>query len=412
MLKEHFGPIMNELEQESTFYRFDLVLPDGLSTNTKHGHGRGNNNNNNFNNNSNVEQLVDEKDNTLQVKQANTLNVNVSSVQHIPESRIAQRLRYSLVALKEKQKLRSQTQNDININKRDAWVDDGNDNSDASHNSNISNISNGSKISNTSDNTNISNLTVSDNTGTSANTSRNTSQNTSDGKNNNEIVIVDEKSSNSIANGYNYSFVGKSKNINNSNSKNSKNGKNSKNSKNMNSGLELGMINVPSGSNINNLSANLIKVDALYVKMCEKIIVCFESLYRKYIDSSNAIFEINISSKQRQDLIHLFDTQYYRRLINSSNYKSGSGSGSGGNNSVDSPKVAKLVIKSYKNDSVNMSVIKQELNDLVAGEKEMNEYRLVKFLLKKIIYNVEMSVCEVSTLMNNSFIRFLNQHRS
>lgn len=305
---------MKELEQESAFYRYNLVLPDRPSSltqreklNIKHKKEKNSEN-------EEKETEINETQKSGIAKDKNSLQFrqSVINVQYIPESRISQRLRQSLITLKKQQTTNTDNMQTSNININDGCP-----------NANGKPTNSGGNCGHSFD-------------------TRNNSRDTKAGEN---------------------------------------------------------------ANNTENVQLETKQVNSISVKMCEEIITCFESLYRKYIDSSGAIFEINISSSQRQDLTELFDSQYYRRMINSNK-----------NN-----KDKKFVIDSYKNDNLNMSMIKQELNDFVAQQQEQNEEEeeeeideseLIKFLLKKIIIKMEASAREMSSLMHNSFVRFVNQRAS
>ena len=90
---------------------------------------------------------------------------------------------------------------------------------------------------------------------------------------------------------------------------------------------------------IHNITINILNHDYGALKaieqkntaeICDTIINAYESLYNKYIDADSAIYMINISSKVRKKLTHLFDPQYYiseqKKLIqkNSSKFRFGS----------------------------------------------------------------------------------------
>ena len=272
-----------------------------------------------------------------------------SELKCIPESRIAQRLRKSLTVLKNSH---SDSQSQIIIN---AHVDkqDGKSNNDSGC------------AGNSTDSVSAPN--------TPEPSDRSHHTNTDESANSEGILIVDEKSGHDNhdaceddeKNGYTYDDMQSNKG--NSKEKDSK-------------------------KTDDETYNHKTKIDVVSVKKCEKVIVCFEALYRKYIDSANAIFEINISSNHREHLMQLFDHGYYRRVVMHQN-------------SFDEQNI---VLSSYKNNVVNMSLIKKELNDFVLMQKSASEFELIKMILKRIIENVEKGVFEVSSLMNDSFIRFKN----
>ena len=65
-----------------------------------------------------------------------------------------------------------------------------------------------------------------------------------------------------------------------------------------------------------NLEQNKVIMGVVFKdEVFEEIINTFRQLYQKYIDSNRAIFMVNVSSANRNDLMQLFDTHYYNYNI-------------------------------------------------------------------------------------------------
>ena len=117
-----------------------------------------------------------------------------------------------------------------------------------------------------------------------------------------------------------------------------------------------------SNTNVDTINTNKINLHVM------NIIEAFQKLYCKYIDSNKAMFMINISSQNRDNLTILFGNRF-----------------------------GKLT-------SQGLSFIMDETVKYVDEYHDMDE--LLKDTIKKIIFAFEPSVFEISQLMNDSFMRF------
>ena len=121
--------------------------------------------------------------------------------------------------------------------------------------------------------------------------------------------------------------------------------------------------------------------------VCDKVIFAFELLYRKYIDPKNAVFMINISANNRKVIMSLFDRTY-----NDDDH----------NNNHNDPHNSK---RSYH----KMVFIKRLLKNECKRNPHYLEKDLLKWLLARLIINVEKSVYEISSIMHDSISRFENE---
>ena len=124
------------------------------------------------------------------------------------------------------------------------------------------------------------------------------------------------------------------------------------------------------------------------VIICEKIILAFESLYNKYIDSQNAVFMINISSNNRNQLTHLFDKNYYKMMIKR-----------------QTTNERKIIGIAQQDNNKDMSFIKSMV------KSHCDDIDLIQTILREIIVATESSVLEIAALMNDSFTRFKIDNR-
>ena len=142
------------------------------------------------------------------------------------------------------------------------------------------------------------------------------------------------------------------------------------------------------------------KFDVLGSEPSKIIIDTFRQLYHKYIKANNAVFEVNISSLNRNILMKSFDTKYYHSMeaqkgaigfIHNLTHSFGSGK--------DIDDAMKMV----------RSFINAELDDYVRNldSKSMTtQKQVLKWLLMKIMGQFELSVKQIAFLMNDSFGRF------
>ena len=153
-------------------------------------------------------------------------------------------------------------------------------------------------------------------------------------------------------------------------------------------------------SDVNNTNKNINnKVDAISILICEKIIIAFHSMYNKYIDPNNAIFMINISSRNRDILNNLFaENNYNNDRSRSRSY------------SIDLIKRRFFHAKQAQQNS-KMLTITHEINYFITENINCLESILFKWILSKMIFAMERSVREISGLMNDSFKRFKRKHR-
>ena len=152
------------------------------------------------------------------------------------------------------------------------------------------------------------------------------------------------------------------------------------------------------------------KADIISKTVCTKIISSFRCIYCKYINSNGAIFEINISSRNRNILRDLYDCNYYKRYQSINN------------DNKDKDDDDNVELKSIRLDSVdnnvkgtmsNYSMMNKKLDDYLLNSDNVNvsEYNLYKFVLSKIITRMEPSVYEISNLINDSYSRFINKNK-
>ena len=179
------------------------------------------------------------------------------------------------------------------------------------------------------------------------------------------------------------------------------------------------------GDNCNNNNnyneQNMKTVDIISQTVCEKIIIAFRSMYRKYIDSYNATFMINISSRNRDKLMKLFDSDHYHTLLRQERRASSMKSVASLNELLQFWKESLNESKKNYNQNVdNKSQINHQLKQYIDDKTKESmqdgnaiffESELYYWILKKVMLAMEPSVFEISSLMSDSFTRFKNQQR-
>ena len=146
------------------------------------------------------------------------------------------------------------------------------------------------------------------------------------------------------------------------------------------------------------------KIDVISENICGKIIQAFERLYEKYICNENAIYMINISSRNRKNLQHLFDAYYYKQKQSDVNKKQRNKS------SIKFSFVLSIGMSrsiTFKNINNRKTFIKQYLKEyLKENINDTSEVELFTWLLGKILYSFDASFREIVFLMNDSYTRF------
>ena len=169
------------------------------------------------------------------------------------------------------------------------------------------------------------------------------------------------------------------------------------------------------------------------------IVSAFSCIYSKYVDDYDASFMINISHRNRQSLLKLFDYKYYdkwrKNLKNNVNNTDGSIDkammkqvGRQRNQSIFAKlrNIASNVEKSDEeksnensNDRMNrIAMANYLLREHIANEPNDTRFtnkdefdKRIEWLLKLLIENMENAVKEVSNLMQDSFFRFKRQKK-
>lgn len=173
--------------------------------------------------------------------------------------------------------------------------------------------------------------------------------------------------------------------------------------------------------NINSNSINNKKIDIISENVCGEVIISFILLYNKYINDESATYMINISSRNRNKVKYLFDTNYYRNDKKKRNSK----------HRYSFEQIAittknRLFVNKNNNvdnnsDNVNgMSYIKQELKQYLKNintsnkndNNNNNEYLLYQWLLERILLEMDKCLLEIIFLMNDSFGRFKMQNEA
>ena len=136
-------------------------------------------------------------------------------------------------------------------------------------------------------------------------------------------------------------------------------------------------------------------VDALTMKVCDKIILAFRRIYHKYIDSNRATFLIDISRKNKEMMRTLYDYNYYY-----ANFED------------ESEKKSDKMIKLNQD-----SLINKEYKDYISEYHKSNGMRsllskhdLYKWLLIKCLSSMEKSLDQITLLMDDSYIRFQDKN--
>ena len=174
------------------------------------------------------------------------------------------------------------------------------------------------------------------------------------------------------------------------------------------------------------------KMDIISERICDKIIKAFERLYDKYICDKNASYMINISSRNRKNLKHLFDANYYKSQLdkqqsksklnmNMNNNNGGTGNSRNSRNSSRMRFSIKFSIVGYRNNissqrgKGNMKTrMKAELKKFLKeniNDDGKTEADLIKWLLEQILFPFDESFKEIVFLMNDSYTRFKTQNR-
>ena len=159
-------------------------------------------------------------------------------------------------------------------------------------------------------------------------------------------------------------------------------------------------------------------------KICDEIIVAYDKLYSKYIDSQNAFYMINISGNVRNQIAYWFDKEQYKRLIGKG--KKGSGSfGSFGIVSLSRKasvtghgNMSKGDNRNHENngDIIMTNNIRASFQDYIKDSKNKNvnieDVDLISWTLEQVLTTIEPSAIEIGNLMNDSFSRFRRQHQT
>lgn len=151
------------------------------------------------------------------------------------------------------------------------------------------------------------------------------------------------------------------------------------------------------------------------------IIDTFRQLYNKYIDPNNAVFMLNISSNNRQNLTHLFDNDYYNSAIKNRNKNGNKNHSRNGKSSIFSINLIKSVTDSLTKNETELdkveivrSFINEELEKRFKKFKNTNndintivsQNEILQWLLGTILQQFERTAIEIGLLMNDSFSRF------
>ena len=137
-------------------------------------------------------------------------------------------------------------------------------------------------------------------------------------------------------------------------------------------------------------------------KICLQIIDTFRQLFDKYIDSRHAVFMVNVSSRNRENLIKLFDTHYYNHNYNRNSQNKNNSHGILSNGAKLMKKMSKRLIIDNEIE-MKRSVINDNLDEKCS---QLNDDDLIKWLLLTIMQQFEANVREITFLMNDSFSRF------
>ena len=180
---------------------------------------------------------------------------------------------------------------------------------------------------------------------------------------------------------------------------------------NSNSNLKLNLnANASASANSDDSDSQKNSIFKMKQNICHEIIDTFRQLFDKYIDARYAVFMVNVSSHNRDNLIKLFDTHYYKVNYNDNDNH---------NDNVNSKgiissgmKLMKRFSKTFVDVNSNSSQIETQrslINDKL-DEKccqlggDTND--LIKWLLVIIMEQFEANVREIAFLMNDSFSRF------
>ena len=155
------------------------------------------------------------------------------------------------------------------------------------------------------------------------------------------------------------------------------------------------------------------------------IIRAFSCIYSKYVDDYGASFMINISHRNRQSLLKLFDYKYYEKWQKNSNASNADESviqqvARERNQSIF-VKLRNIAsneqeLNENNNDKdVKMAVANYLLRNEIANDASCNtkaEFDTrIEWLLKVLIKDMEKAVKEVSNLMQDSFFRFRREKK-
>ena len=134
------------------------------------------------------------------------------------------------------------------------------------------------------------------------------------------------------------------------------------------------------------------------------IVSAFSCIYSKYVDDYDASFMINISHRNRQALLKLFNCNYYDRWQKSLKNSLNSADGSSNKSMV------KKDASQYMNRMAMVNyLLRNEIenaNDSTLNNNKDEFDKQIECLLKLLIESMEKAVKEVSNLMQDSFFRF------
>ena len=227
-------------------------------------------------------------------------------------------------------------------------------------------------------------------------------------------------------------------NVNLADSQQSYNRKSQKN-KNINSRFEQFIPESAISQQLFKSLNNIDMIDSQVSIVSNHIILAFRSIYHKYIDSYNATFMINISSRHRTQLRNLFDSDYYFQYcanstdVNDSNDEKNNAPGRHrkrrtfdtwnqflqsfssrhklnnnlNNKSFINDELKREIIKCYNNNNCNENMDQVKINDCVNDNNgEMKDRKIYKWLLSTMMKSMGPCAYEISYLMNDTFLRF------
>ena len=141
----------------------------------------------------------------------------------------------------------------------------------------------------------------------------------------------------------------------------------------------------------------IVPISKIAQKLCDDndIVTAFKSLYKKYIDSQNAPFMINIASKNREKLMISLDCKYYQNQIIQQQRQQKNGK-----------RISITIRSKFENlNSMNSNNYISNKETLIDIEYfKQNESK--EWLLTRLILEMDAAAREISQLMNGSFLRF------